>query len=85
MAIPILGLIGPLISAFKESSVGQTSIPGFKQNVGEFLSSKTNNLGNASFVYGVTLLTTNPDNWIGHLYTFGGLLAWFLKDSDAKR
>lgn len=59
-------------------------IPATGQTVKGFVTSKTNNLAGISMGYGITLLTANPDNVMGHIYMLASLFAWTIRDSISK-
>lgn len=80
MALNIIPLIATALSTFKQSKTGQQKIPGFHQNLGELLLSKTNLLSSSPLIaIGVSLLA-DGDN-LGHLYIFIGAGFIFLRDN----
>lgn len=82
----MLSVITNLISSFASSKVGQAPIPGFSQNVGELLTSKTNMLTNfPAITYGISRLSENPQDPIGHTYLIIGIGLTFLRDTYFKK
>ena len=81
----MITLIQTIISSFLTSKVGQTKVPGFAQNVGELVTSKTNILGaSPAVIYGLTLLASDPHDKIGHAYLIGGVALAAIKDAIVK-
>jgi len=76
MALPLLPIITSLVSTFATKK-----IPAFSQTVGDFAKTKTNYLAIAAFTYGMDRLTTDPDDWVGHLYTLGSLVLVVYRDT----
>ncbi len=59
-------------------------IPATGQTIKQFATSKTNNLAAVSMTYGITLLSSNPDDKMGHVYVLASLFAWTIKDAITK-
>ena len=82
----LIPIITAAISAFKDSPTGQKKIPGFSQNVGELLTSKTNMLVSSPAIgYGITILSSDPHDKIGHAYLLLGIGLAFLRDTSFKK
>lgn len=81
----MIPLIPTLISAFINTKVGQTKVPGFAQNIGEFTTSKTNNIATGVMGYGIYMLTQDSSSVMGHSYIVLSLLSWTLKDAITKK
>jgi len=80
-----MSIIASLITAFVSSKVGQTKVPGFAQNIGQFTTSKTNGIASGVMGYGMYLLSNDVNSIMGHSYIILSLLAWTLKDAIAKK
>ncbi len=80
----MVSIITSIIGAFVSSKVGQTKIPGFKQNVGEFMTTKTNNLASIVMTYGISVLAITPDDMWGKVCIIAALFAWTIRDSITK-
>ena len=81
----MIPIISEVIAAFVSSKVGKTKIPGFNQNVGEFMTTKTNNVANIVMAYGISVLAVTPGDMWGKVCVMASLFAWTIRDSLAKK
>ena len=59
-------------------------IPGFSQTISKFVGSKSNSAGMVLIGFGITVLSNDLHNVIGHVYVIAGILIIFLRDAIAK-
>lgn len=88
MAFSLLGFVPSIIKAFTDSPVGQAKVPGFAQNVGQLVTSKTNALSTILVGYAITLLSGEPDiadRIIGNVILLYAAYGTFSRDTKFKK
>ena len=75
----IITALTPIITKLMD-----TQVPATAQTVKSFATSKSNLGGMAAITYGLSVVTGDPTNLIGHLYLSLGILAVVVKDAIVK-
>lgn len=59
-------------------------IPMFSQTVSEFSKTKSNRVGMVLVMFGISVLTSDLTNVLGHVYTIFGVVVICIRDAVAK-